>query len=75
MLNENITPAEHSGIVFLKALYHLIQTAKIYNDNNQLIKECLAKFKDILDEMTQGGRSSNSDLAGKVPYRRRKTSL
>ena len=53
MLNENITHGEHSGIVFLKVLYHLIQTAKIYNDNNQLTKESLAKFKDILDEMTR----------------------
>jgi HD-GYP domain-containing protein (c-di-GMP phosphodiesterase class II) len=52
VLNEKIIQAEHPGTVFLKGLYHLIQTAKIYDDNNQLIKEGLAKFKDILDEMT-----------------------
>jgi HD-GYP domain-containing protein (c-di-GMP phosphodiesterase class II) len=53
VLNENSTPAEHSGTAFLKVLYHLVQTAKIYDDNNQLTKECLAKFKTILDELTQ----------------------
>ena len=53
MLNENITQGEHPGIIFLKALYHLIQTAKIYNDNNQLTKECLVKFKNILNETTR----------------------
>ncbi len=53
MLNTNLTHGEHSGIAFLKVLYHLIQTAKVYNDNNQLIKECLAKFKYILVEMTR----------------------
>lgn len=53
MLNKNINLVEDPGITFLKALYHLIQTAKIYNDNNQLIKECLEKFKYILGEMTR----------------------
>jgi HD-GYP domain-containing protein (c-di-GMP phosphodiesterase class II) len=50
-MNENITPEEDFGTVFLKVLYHLIQTAKIYDDNNQLVKEGLVKFKDVLEEM------------------------
>lgn len=68
---------EHSGTAFLKALYHLIQTARIYNDNNQLTKECLAKFKSILDEMTQAEDlqiqiwRGRFHLGGeKLPYRR-----
>ncbi len=82
MLNKNITPAEHSGIVFLKVLYHLIQTAKIYNDNNQLTKESLAKFKDILDEMTREEDLKIQIWRGrfhiggeKLPYRRETVSI
>ncbi len=51
-MNENSPPVEDPGIIFLKVLYHLIQTAKIYDDNNELTRESLAKFKVILDEMT-----------------------
>ncbi len=82
MLNEKITPAEHSGIVFLKVLYHLIQTAKIYNDNNKLIKEGLAKFKDILDEITKEEDLKIQIWRGrfyiggeKLPYRRETVSI
>ena len=53
MSNENKTHSEHYEIDFIKVLYHLIHTARIHKDNNQLIRECLSKFKDILDAMTR----------------------
>ena len=37
----------------MKALYHLVHTARIHKDNNQLIRDCLARFKGLLDEMTK----------------------
>jgi HD-GYP domain-containing protein (c-di-GMP phosphodiesterase class II) len=37
----------------MKVLYHLIHTARIHKDNNQLIIDCLARFKGILDDMTK----------------------
>jgi hypothetical protein len=51
--NEHTTHAELYGIEFIKVLYHLIHTARIHNDNNQLIRESLSKFKGILDERTR----------------------
>jgi len=37
----------------MKVLYHLVHTARIHKDNNQLIRDCLTKFKGILDVMTK----------------------
>jgi HD-GYP domain-containing protein (c-di-GMP phosphodiesterase class II) len=45
--------SEYSAIDFLKALYHLIQTSRIYEDNNLLVKDSLTKFKDGLFEATR----------------------
>lgn len=53
MSNEHTTHAELYGIEFVKALYHLIHTARIHKDNNQLIRDSLSKFKGILEEMTR----------------------
>ncbi len=53
MVNENVAQTDESGIDFLKILYHLVQTARIYNDNNQLTMESLVKFKEILEETTK----------------------
>ncbi len=82
MLNKNITHLEDPGMTFLKALYHLIQTAKVYNDNNQLTKECLAKFKYILDEMTRAEDLQIQIWRGrfhiggeKLPFRRETVSI
>jgi HD-GYP domain-containing protein (c-di-GMP phosphodiesterase class II) len=82
MLNDNMTRAEDSGIDFLKVLYHLIQTAKIYDDNNQLTKECLVKFKALLDEMTRAEDLKIQIWRGrfhiggeKLPYRRETVSI
>jgi HD-GYP domain-containing protein (c-di-GMP phosphodiesterase class II) len=50
---ENKTPSENSAIDFMRSLYLLIQTAKVYEDNNQLIKDALGQFKNILGEMTR----------------------
>jgi len=44
---------DNAGILFFKLLYHLIHTARIHKDNNQLIRDCLGKFKGLLDKMTK----------------------
>jgi HD-GYP domain-containing protein (c-di-GMP phosphodiesterase class II) len=46
-------PSEYPAIDFLKTLYRLIRTARIYDDNNQLIRDSLAQFKDCLLETTR----------------------
>jgi HD-GYP domain-containing protein (c-di-GMP phosphodiesterase class II) len=75
--NENKTHAENHGLVFIKIFYHLIHTARIHKDNNQLIRDCLAKFKTILDKMTgeedlkiQMWRGRLHIGGEKLPYRR-----
>jgi HD-GYP domain-containing protein (c-di-GMP phosphodiesterase class II) len=74
---ENQRISEHPALLFLKTLYLLVQTARIYNDNNKLIKEALEKFKNILKEVT---RTANLDIqiwrgrfyidGEKLPYKR-----
>jgi HD-GYP domain-containing protein (c-di-GMP phosphodiesterase class II) len=53
MSNENIEQVQNSGIALMKVLYNLIHTARIHKDNNQLIRDCLVKFKGILDDLTK----------------------
>jgi HD-GYP domain-containing protein (c-di-GMP phosphodiesterase class II) len=52
MSNENQTHYENIGISFIKTFFHLIHSARIHNDNNQLIRDCLTKFKNVLNEIT-----------------------
>ena len=68
---------ERLGHDFLKALYHMIKTARNYQDNNQLIRKSLCSFQSILNEITIGGDislllwRSRFYLGGeKLPYRR-----
>lgn len=75
--SENKAQAEHSGIIFMKELYHLIHTARIHKDNNQLIRDCLSRFKEILDDMTRDDDLKIHIWRGrfhvneeKLPYRR-----
>ena len=41
-----------SEIEFIKALYNFIYTARIHKDNNNQLKTCLVKFREILNSMT-----------------------
>jgi HD-GYP domain-containing protein (c-di-GMP phosphodiesterase class II) len=43
----------HSGQEFIKSLFYLINNARIYQDNNQLINRCVSQLKGILDELTR----------------------
>ena len=42
-------------MLFIKVLYKLISTAKIHKDNNTLLRECLARFKTVLNDVTKEG--------------------
>jgi HD-GYP domain-containing protein (c-di-GMP phosphodiesterase class II) len=68
---------EQLGHDFLKALYHMINTARNYDDNNQLIRNSVHSFQSILKEITFSGDislllwRSRFYLEGeKLPYRR-----
>ena len=68
---------ERLGHDFLKALYHMIKTARNYQDNNQLIWMSLRSFQSTLNEITIGGDislllwRSRFYLGGeKLPYHR-----
>ncbi|MBT8406088.1 MAG: hypothetical protein KJP05_01405, partial [Deltaproteobacteria bacterium] len=39
---------------FLKAFHHMINTVRIHQDNNQLIKECVKQFAKALADMSGG---------------------
>ena len=49
MSNENIDQVQYTALEFIKGMHNLIFTARIHKDNNKLLKECLFKFKRILD--------------------------
>lgn len=62
---------------FLKALYHMIHSARNYEDNNQLIQNSVRSFQCLLHKLTVGGDislllwRSRFYLGGeKLPYRR-----
>lgn len=55
MTDENRAMPVRDAIEFIRVMHNLIYTARIHKDNNRLIKECLVKFKGILDEMTKEG--------------------
>ncbi|MBN1662726.1 MAG: HD domain-containing protein [Deltaproteobacteria bacterium] len=42
---------ERFGHDFLRALYHMINTVRIYQDNNQLVRKSLRTFRTLLDLM------------------------
>jgi HD-GYP domain-containing protein (c-di-GMP phosphodiesterase class II) len=68
---------ERLGHDFLRALYHMVNTIRMYQDNNQLVRESVSSFQSILNELTVSGDislllyRSRFHLAGeKLPYRR-----
>ena len=76
------TIPEQLGHDFLKALYHMISTARNYQDNNQLIRNSVRSFRSLLHDITAGGDislllwRSRFYLGGeKLPYRREATGI
>ncbi len=54
-MTDQLSPSRRFGHDFIRALYHVIHTARIYQDNNQLIRKSVRSFQAILDEMTVEG--------------------
>ena len=44
----------HAGQEFMKSLYRLINTARIYRDNNQLIRKGVGELKGAIEALTGG---------------------
>jgi len=68
---------EELGHDFLKALYHMVTTARNYQDNNQLIRNSVRSFQTLLHEILSRGEASlllwrsRFYLGGeRLPYRR-----
>lgn len=55
MMSDQLSPSRRFGHDFIRVLYHVIHTARIYQDNNQLIRKSVRSFQAILDEMTVEG--------------------
>ncbi|MBN1471959.1 MAG: HD domain-containing protein [Syntrophaceae bacterium] len=76
-MSERRSIPERLGHDFLRALYHMINTVRMYQDNNQLVQTSVSSFQNILNELTIGGDislllyRSRFHLGGeKLPYRR-----
>src|SRR5271157_2700975 len=77
-MSERQSIPERLGHDFLRALYHLISTARNYQDNNnQLIRKSLRSFQYLLNEITISGdislllwRSRFYFGGEKLPYQR-----
>jgi len=76
-MSEKQSIPERLGHDFLRALYHMVNTVRMYQDNNQLVRESVSSFQSILNELTAGGDISlllyrdRFHLGGeKLPYRR-----
>lgn len=76
-MSERQSIPERLGHDFLKALYHMINTVRMYQDNNQLVQSSVHAFQNILKELTTGVDVSlllyrgRFHLGGeKLPYRR-----
>ena len=59
-MSERQSIPERLGHDFLRALYHLISTVRIYQDNNQLIHTSVSSFQNMLNELTISGDISLS---------------
>ena len=76
-MSEKQSIAERFGHDFLRALYLMINTVRMYDDNNQLVQTCVSSFQNILNELTVSGDitlllyRSRFHLGGeKIRYRR-----
>jgi HD-GYP domain-containing protein (c-di-GMP phosphodiesterase class II) len=41
-----------SGTQLIRAFYHLVNAVRLHQDNNQLIKDCVAKFNSVISEIS-----------------------
>jgi len=76
-MSERQSGPERSGYDFLRALYQMINTVHMYQDNNQLVQASVGSFQDILNKLTGSGEinlilfRSRFHFGGeKLPYRR-----
>jgi HD-GYP domain-containing protein (c-di-GMP phosphodiesterase class II) len=76
-LSERQSIPERLGHDLLKVLYHMINTVRMYQDNNQLVVTSVSAFQNILNELTVNGDINlllyrgRFHLGGeKLPYRR-----
>src|SRR5271157_3297593 len=76
-MSERQSIPERLGHDFLRALYHMISTVRIYQDNNQLVRTSVSSFQNMLNELTVSGdislflHRSRFHLGGeKLRYRR-----
>ena len=76
-MSERKSIPERLGHDFLRAFYHMVNTVRMYQDNNQLVQNSVNLFKNMLNELTVSGDislllyRSRFHLAGeKLPYRR-----
>ena len=59
-MSERQSIPERLGHDFLRALYHLISTVRVYQDNNQLVRTSVSSFQNMLNELTISGDISLS---------------
>ncbi|MBN1364620.1 MAG: HD domain-containing protein [Syntrophaceae bacterium] len=76
-MSERESTPERLGHDFLRALYHMINTVRMYQDNNQLVQSSVSMFQNMLKELTISGdvslqhHRSRFHLGGeKLKYRR-----
>ncbi len=76
-MSERQSIPERLGHDLLKVLYHMINTVRMYQDNNQLVVASVSAFQNILNELTVSGDINlllyrgRFHLGGeKLPYRR-----
>jgi HD-GYP domain-containing protein (c-di-GMP phosphodiesterase class II) len=74
---EKKSVAEKWGHDFIRTLYHMINTVRMYQDNNQLVRASVNAFQNILKELTAEADvgfllyRGRFHLGGeKIPYRR-----
>ncbi len=53
-MSDQKTQLEMSRGKFIKALYHIISTVKIHQDNNQLIRECVTQLNESIADLSGG---------------------
>ena len=54
-MSEKQSIPERLGHDFLRALYHMINTVRMYQDNNQLIRTSVSSFQSLLNELNISG--------------------
>ena len=76
-MSEQKSISEQWGHDFLRTLYHMTSTVRMYQDNNQIVRTSVESFHKILHELTNDGDISlrlnrgRFHLGGeKIPYRR-----